>query len=134
MLGVEGLTVISQTPSLVELELEGEISAFAVDRSGTTRYVDGPSGPLTLEEMPRFAGTEIEEDPGSLHAPMPGRVIKVEVAVGDRVEEGQTLVVLEAMKMEHTLRAPWPGTVASVEAIPGQQVEAETVLVVVEAG
>jgi acetyl/propionyl-CoA carboxylase alpha subunit len=134
MLGVEGLTVISQTPSLVELELEGEISAFAVDRFETTRYVDGPSGPLTLEEMPRFAGTEIEEDPGSLHAPMPGRVIKVEVAVGDRVEEGQTLVVLEAMKMEHTLRAPWPGTVASVEAIPGQQVEAETVLVVVEAG
>ncbi|HLF43145.1 MAG TPA: biotin carboxylase N-terminal domain-containing protein [Acidimicrobiia bacterium] len=134
VVGGDDLTVTSQTSNLVELEVDGENSVFAVDRFETTRYVDGPSGPLTFEELPRFAGTEIEEDPGSLHAPMPGRVIKVEVAVGDRVEEGQTLVVLEAMKMEHTLRAPWPGTVTSVGATSGQQVEAETVLVVVEAG
>ncbi|MEX2251370.1 MAG: biotin carboxylase N-terminal domain-containing protein [Acidimicrobiia bacterium] len=134
VVGWEGLTVISQTPEQVELDVEGVPAVFAIDRFRSTRYVDGPSGPVVLEELPRFALTEVEEDPGSLHAPMPGRVVRLETSVGDRVDEGQTLVVLEAMKMEHTLRAPWPGTVVEVHFQPGDQVEAGAVLVVVEPG
>jgi propionyl-CoA carboxylase alpha chain len=126
------MTVVREAPNQVELELDGESLLFAVDRHGSMRYVDAPGGPVTLEEMPRFPSPGVELDPGSLHAPMPGRVIRVEVSVGDRVIEGQTLVVLEAMKMEHTLRAPWPGTAISVEASPGQQVDADAVLVIVE--
>jgi propionyl-CoA carboxylase alpha chain len=64
---------------------------------------------------------------------MPGRIVKLEVATGDVVAEGQVLVVLEAMKMEHTLRAPTAGVVRAVSAAPGEQVEAGAVLVVVEA-
>ena len=132
--GREGLAVITETPHLVELEVDGANSVFAIDRFGPARYVDGPTGPVLLEEVPRFTRSEVEEDPGSLHAPMPGRVLRVDVSVGNRVEEGQTLMVLEAMKMEHTLRAPWPGTVVEVHYQPGDQVEAEAVLVVLDSG
>jgi propionyl-CoA carboxylase alpha chain len=132
LVGWDNLLVVSATPDLVELDVAGGSLVFAIDRSGSARYVDGPSGPVVFEELPRFAPTVIEENPGSLHAPMPGRVLRVDVSLGDQVEEGQTLMVLEAMKMEHTLRAPWPGTVTAVGAAAGQQVEADAVLVVVE--
>ena len=132
VVGYEGIVAVAQSPTEVVLDVGGDHLRFAINRFGSTRYVDGPSGPVVLEELSRFVGTEVADDPGSLHAPMPGRVVRIDVFVGDRVEEGQTLVVLEAMKMEHTLRAPWPGTVISVEAIPGLQVKAGTVLVVVE--
>jgi biotin carboxyl carrier protein len=82
--------------------------------------------------MPRFATAEPTETPGSLHAPMPGKVIRVEVATGDQVRAGQVLLVLEAMKMEHALRAPHDGTVVEVDFDAGDQVEAGAILVVVE--
>jgi len=59
---------------------------------------------------------------GSLIAPMPGRVIAISVAVGDAVDGGQTLAVLEAMKMEHAIGAPHAGVVKRVDVAIGQQV------------
>ena len=61
-----------------------------------------------------------------------GAVTKVLVAVGDAVAEGDGLVVLEAMKMEHTLRANGAGTVAAIHCSPGQQVDVNDLLVAVE--
>ncbi|MHB1711000.1 MAG: biotin/lipoyl-containing protein, partial [Acidimicrobiales bacterium] len=66
-------------------------------------------------------------------APMPGGVVRVAVAVGDRVEAGNLLVVLEAMKMEHSILAATAGTVTQVDVSVGDQVETGRVLVVVEA-
>jgi propionyl-CoA carboxylase alpha chain len=63
---------------------------------------------------------------------MPGSVVRVLVGAGDTVEKGQPLVVLEAMKMEHTVSAPAAGSVTDVRVSAGQQVEAGSVLVVVE--
>ena len=63
---------------------------------------------------------------------MPGKVIEVRVAVGDRVTVGQTLILLEAMKMEHPMRAPTDGTVAEIRVEAGEQVESETLLLVIE--
>ncbi len=126
------VVVVSESPNLVVFDVDGDRFEFAIDRSGPTRFVDGPSGPSLLEEVPRFTNAAVEESPGSLHAPMPGRVIRVEVAVGDTVQVGQTLMVLEAMKMEHTLRSPLAGTVVTVNAAPGEQTASGDVLVVVE--
>jgi biotin carboxyl carrier protein len=64
-------------------------------------------------------------------APMPGRVVAVHVAVGDRVEADAPLVVLEAMKMENEFRATAPGTVTEVAVAAGQAVNAGDLLVVV---
>lgn len=70
--------------------------------------------------------------PRRVVAPMPGRVAKVLVKVGDVVAARQGLVVIEAMKMENELRAPGAGTVVEVRAVPGAPVDANAVLVVLE--
>lgn len=69
---------------------------------------------------------------GAILAPMPGKVIAVDVAEGDTVTAGQRLMVLEAMKMEHALTAPFDGTVTGLSANKGGQVQVEAVLCVVE--
>ncbi len=69
---------------------------------------------------------------GAILAPMPGKVIAVDVSEGDAVTAGQRLMVLEAMKMEHALTAPFDGTVTGLEAPEGGQVQVEAVLCVVE--
>jgi biotin carboxyl carrier protein len=75
------------------------------------------------------AGTSASKD---VTAPMPGRIVKVLVKVGDQVAANQGLVVVEAMKMENELRARREGIVAAVRVSEGMSVEAGTVLVVVE--
>jgi 3-methylcrotonyl-CoA carboxylase alpha subunit len=69
---------------------------------------------------------------GAILAPMPGKVIAVEVVAGAAVAKGQKLLTLEAMKMEHTLVAPFDGTVAELNAAPGVQVQVEALLARIE--
>ena len=71
--------------------------------------------------------------PAPIVAPMPGLIVRVNVAVGDEVQAGQGLVVMEAMKMENELRATAAGRVKSITAAPGTAVEKGTVLVELEA-
>jgi len=70
--------------------------------------------------------------PAPIIAPMPGLIVRVNVSVGDRVETGQGIVVMEAMKMENELRATAAGTVKSVEVTPGTAVEKGALLVALE--
>ncbi|QFT78820.1 acetyl/propionyl/methylcrotonyl-CoA carboxylase subunit alpha [Erythrobacter sp. THAF29] len=83
--------------------------------------------------LPRFdSGGAASAADGAILAPMPGKVIAVDVAEGDAVTAGQRLMVLEAMKMEHALTAPFDGTVTELSAATGDQVQVEQVLCVVE--
>ena len=66
---------------------------------------------------------EGEAGGGGLSAPMPGAIVAVLVAPGDAVEAGQPLVIMEAMKMEHTITAPHAGVVSAVHYAPGDQVQ-----------
>jgi biotin carboxyl carrier protein len=70
--------------------------------------------------------------PAPILAPMPGLIVRVSVKAGDRVEAGQGVVVMEAMKMENELRATAAGTVRSVEVTPGTAVEKGVLLVALE--
>jgi 3-methylcrotonyl-CoA carboxylase alpha subunit len=70
------------------------------------------------------------EHEGHLRSPMPGLVLDVRTRTGERVAAGAVLVVLEAMKMEHSLAAPWAGTVTAVAVKPGDRVEEGVELVV----
>lgn len=70
--------------------------------------------------------------PAPLIAPMPGLIVRVNVRPGDKVSQGQGLVVMEAMKMENELRAQAAGTVKNVSATPGTAVEKGTVLIEME--
>jgi acetyl/propionyl-CoA carboxylase alpha subunit len=127
------LRVEACSPDDVVFELAGLRRRFAVASYGALWCVDSPLGASELRERPRFAEPEAEAAPGSLRAPMPGTVVAVRVAVGDRVEAGDVLLVLEAMKMEQAIRAPAAGRVALLAAAPGEAVEAGRVLAVIEA-
>jgi geranyl-CoA carboxylase alpha subunit len=71
---------------------------------------------------------------GKLRAPMDGRIVAINVAAGDKVTRGQTLVVLEAMKIQHQLKAALDARIESVAVQEGQQVSNRTVLVTMAAG
>ena len=80
----------------------------------------------------REGGDDAGVDSGDLTAPMTGRVVKVQAAVGDEVDANRTVVVVEAMKMEHRLKAPFAARVVEVNCVEGDQVDAGAVLVRLE--
>ncbi|KQI68525.1 3-methylcrotonyl-CoA carboxylase [Loktanella sp. 3ANDIMAR09] len=88
--------------------------------------------PVTFDHPDPLARQGAGAGGDAVLAPMPGLVQSVAVAVGDSVQEGARMAVLEAMKMEHVLRAPRDGVVASVTAAPGDQVKAKATLITLE--
>jgi len=87
---------------------------------------------VRLTVQPRFGDPDAAVAHGSLLAPMPGSVIRVDAAVGDKVKAGQALIWLEAMKMEHTITAPSAGIITELNVDAGQQVDVGAVLARVE--
>jgi 3-methylcrotonyl-CoA carboxylase alpha subunit len=96
-------------------------AGVADENDALTLFIRGEAVRLSLVD-PAHAGEEDGVSEGGLAAPMPGKIIAVHVAAGDAVEAGQALVVMEAMKMEHTIRAPQAGTVRDVFFAAGDQV------------
>jgi 3-methylcrotonyl-CoA carboxylase alpha subunit len=79
--------------------------------------------------LPRHDGTgHASAADGAIIAPMPGKVIAIDVSEGQAVTAGQRLMVLEAMKMEHALAAPFDGVVEGLSVSAGGQVQVEAVL------
>ncbi|MFD6952598.1 acety-l/propionyl-CoA carboxylase subunit alpha [Nocardiopsis sp. TSRI0078] len=127
-----GVRVLSASPGLVVLEEHGLRRAFRVHRGGGDVHVDSPLGPVTLTPVDPLPEPEAAVDPGALPAPMPGTVTAVDAAVGDRVAEGQTLLRMEAMKMEHRVTAPAAGAVREIPVAAGQRVPAGAILAVLD--
>jgi 3-methylcrotonyl-CoA carboxylase alpha subunit len=117
---------------IVGIEIAGETFAVRVLRQGdrVSLWCAGRTFEIERsgERRPRGA-----DQAGGLLAPMPGRVRKVMVAVGDAVTRGQILLVLEAMKMEHAIRSPQDGTVVRLGFAEGDLVEAGAPLVEIAA-
>jgi len=130
---LEGLQVWALTPEGLDATVAGVRRRVQVQQVGATSYVDSDLGSSSLVEVDRFPLPQSTAATGSLLAPMPGSVVRVQAVAGAKVDAGDPLVVLEAMKMEHSIRAPYAGVVASVGVVVGQQVETGAVLVVVEA-
>jgi 3-methylcrotonyl-CoA carboxylase alpha subunit len=107
-----------------------EVSGFA-DGERVVVFSQGQAYQFQLAA--RGTGTTHGLHDGEIEAPMPGKVTAVEVSKGDKVVEGQRLLTLEAMKMEHALTAPFDGVVAELHAVAGAQVTEGTLLVKVEA-
>jgi len=125
-------TVVSATPSAVELVTGGVRRAFAVTAIDGCVYVTWARGTVALDEVPRFPDATAELAPGSLVAPMPGTVVRVAVEPGAAVDRGDVVVIIEAMKMEHSVTAPAAGIVTSVPVTVGQGVDTGTLLVVLD--
>jgi propionyl-CoA carboxylase alpha chain len=120
------------TPDRVDLEIGGRRREYLVERAGTEVYVHGPRSFLTLTEVSRLADPAAAIQAGSLLAPMPAMVITVCAGAGDSVIAGTPLIVLEAMKMQHTILAPGDGVVTEMRISEGEQVSTGQVLAVME--
>ena len=117
----------------LELEIDGQRCRVRIAKSGDKRFVALGSQTFELKRLERAPARQQRHDSGiagsSLEAAMPGQVVTVAVHEGDEVSRGQTLLVLEAMKMELRITAPYNGTVRRVHVQPGQVVERGQLLV-----
>ncbi|MBJ70906.1 MAG: 3-methylcrotonyl-CoA carboxylase [Sandaracinus sp.] len=116
----------------LRLAVDGLRFDARVITAGAKHFVHARGESVALEERPRFPDRSLEVPAGGCIAPMPGAVVKVNVAEGDAVEAGQVLMVMEAMKMEHAVTAPHAGKVAELHVGEGDQVDADALLAVVE--
>ena len=129
---LEPCQVVVMEPGLVVLETGGLRRHYDVVLDGGSAHVDSSVGGVSLVAVPRFVDPSAVVPPGSLTAPMPSSVVRIDGEVGAAVRSGQPLVVLEAMKMEHTVFAPADGVLRSLAVKPGDQVGTGDVLAVVE--
>ncbi|MGW9069053.1 acetyl/propionyl/methylcrotonyl-CoA carboxylase subunit alpha [Streptomyces yangpuensis] len=128
--------IVSRTTGALTLELDGVTHRFthAASPEGVWLGRDADSWHVQTHD-PVVANLSGAGRAGAdtLAAPMPGTVTVVKVAVGDKVTAGQSLLVVEAMKMEHVISAPHAGTVTELDVSPGTTVAMDQVLAVVTA-
>jgi propionyl-CoA carboxylase alpha chain len=116
----------------IDIEIDGQRARCRVTHSADHLYVQTVRGTVDFFVAPRFEVRHSDATPGGLSAPMPGVILDVRVQAGQRVEVGQTLVIMEAMKMEHIISAPHTGTVREVLVAVSQQVESGTELLALD--
>ncbi len=139
--GLFAVKVAEREAAVRLLGREGECLRLSVDGLSRTVslahdagrvYVHSGLGNSLFKIVPRFPEAEEVEDTGSCKSPMPGKILSILVKEGQAVKKGDSLVVMEAMKMEHTLTAPADATVSAVLAQEGHVVEAGVDLVTLE--
>ena len=116
----------------IDMIFDGKRHYSRVTVSKNNILVHMPFGDVMLELKPRFKMPGTEVTIGGLIAPMPGKVIDVKVKKGKKVKAGDTLVILEAMKMEHSIKASEDGTVSELLISVNDQVENGALLMVVK--
>ncbi len=115
------------------VEEEGIRLTFAFARDGQTVFLDGSAGHLALRNIthdPASASGGAAD--GQIKAPMDGAIVNVKVAVGDTVKKGDVLIIMEAMKMEHSMKAMMDGVVEAVGAQQGDQVKSKQILATIK--
>jgi propionyl-CoA carboxylase alpha chain len=132
-LGERGVARVHHwSESAIDAEINGRRASARVTRSGEHLYVQTRRGTAAFEIVARFEVHHSEATPGGLNAPMPGLILDVRVEAGQHVMAGETLVVMEAMKMEHVISAPRSGTVNDVLVTKGQQVDRDVALLTLD--
>ena len=116
----------------IDIEIDGQRFFSKVTKNNETVVVHMPWGDAVLEILPRFILPGNEAQTGGLIAPMPGKVIDLKVKVGSKVKKGDTLVILEAMKMEHQVKASEDGKVSKLLIRKDDQLENGALLMVVD--
>ena len=116
----------------IDMIFDGKRNYSRVTVSKNNILVHMPFGDVMLQLKPRFKMPGTEVTIGGLIAPMPGKVIDVKVKKGKKVKAGDTLVILEAMKMEHSIKASEDGTVSELLISVNDQVENGALLMVVK--
>jgi acetyl/propionyl-CoA carboxylase alpha subunit len=116
------------------LEIGGRRVRFHIVRDGDsyTVWIGGRTYHLKRISRSHLADAAVASATGEITALMPGKVLRLEVAVGDTVSEKQTVAIMESMKMESALQAPKAGRIAEIRCQPGQVVEMGEVIMVID--
>ncbi len=125
-------SILKWTATGIDLEVNNTRFFSKVTRKNDDLVVHGPWGDALLKILPRFTLPGAELQAGGLVAPMPGKVIDLKVKVGSKVKKGDTLVILEAMKMEHQVKAIEDGKVTQVLIKKEDQLENGALLMIVD--
>jgi propionyl-CoA carboxylase alpha chain len=125
-------TIYGRSEYAIDLEVNGLRCESEISTQEDKILVSIPGGDIEFVVLPRFVLPGTEASVGGLTAPMPGKVIEVRVSEGDTVKAGDTLLLLEAMKMEHPIQAPHDGKVSELRVATGDQVENGALLLVVD--
>ena len=125
--------IIEWNNSGIDIEIDDKRFFSKVTRKDANLIVHGPWGDILFKIMPRFKSVSQEVQDGGLIAPMPGKVIDLKVKVGSKIKKGDTLVILEAMKMEHTVKATEDGVIDELFISNHDQVENGALLMVIKA-
>lgn len=108
----------------------GDDGKWQATVEGTQFEIEIPdSGPVVKKKR---SGSGKKKKSGTVSANIPGKIVTIEVKAGQNVEEGQVILILEAMKMQNEIQAPITGKVASVNCEEGQSIEANVPLVIIE--
>jgi propionyl-CoA carboxylase alpha chain len=116
----------------IDVEFNGKRHYSRITIKDNNILVHMPYGDVNLEIKPRFLMPGSEKPQGSLSAPMPGKVIALNVKKGSKVKAGDVLVILEAMKMEHSIKAAEDGVVSKILISKNDQVENGAPLMIVD--
>jgi biotin carboxyl carrier protein len=122
--GVREASVLEVEPGVYSILIDGR--SYEVRTADLEIEVEDPRAPKSAHKQAGLEGRQ------SVSAPMPGKVVRVLVNVGDTVERGQGLVVIEAMKMQNEMKSPKQGNVVALSAVEGGTVAAGEVLATVE--
>ena len=125
-------TVNSVDSNGIDMSFDNKRHYSKVTLSKNKILIHMPYGDVMLDIKPRFVIPGMEVTAGGLVAPMPGKVIDVKVKKGKKVKAGDTLVILEAMKMEHSIKASEDGTVSELLISLNDQVENGALLMIVK--
>ena len=124
--------LISLDGDYFEIQLDEVRAAGHAVKFGNRWHVDIPAGSLNfVEKKAVFLSLDSTDVEGGLTAPMPGKILAINISEGDSVETGQLLVLMEAMKMEHQIVAALDGSVSEVRVAVGDQVDNGELLVVI---
>ena len=126
------VTVFGHGEGGVDLEVDGRRLQLSTVRRQDRWLIHGTDFDVELTELPRLPVPGLLEIKGGLTAPMPGNVLTTQVKEGDAVREGQLLLILEAMKMQHRITAPFEGSVKELHVREGDQVDNGALLVLLE--
>ena len=124
--------VVNVDDKYIDLVFDGVRVKSRISEDAEFILVHIPSGDVSFEVKPRFSMPGLEVQAGGLVAPMPGKVVDLKVKKGSKVKSGETLVILEAMKMEHSIKASEDGVIADIFIKENDQVENGAVLMVVD--
>ena len=124
--------VVKWTSYGIDIEVNNSRFFSKVTRDSNNVVVHGPWGDALFKILPRFTLPGSEAQAGGLIAPMPGKVVDLKVKTGSKVKKGDTLVILEAMKMEHQVKAPEDGKITKVLIKKDDQLENGALLMVLD--